>query len=124
MLARVDRLVALVSWVAAAAVVLMLLFGPALLAHDASGSAAASPYGTTPSAISGKQLFVGNCGMCHTFTPAGTSGQVGPNLDQLSLTVAQVAQQVRQGGGTMPSFAGQLTPAQIQAVATFVATGH
>ena len=129
MLARVDRVVALVSWVAAAAVILMLLFGPALVAHDSSGPAAASPYGgggssSGSSAISGKQVFVGNCGSCHTFAPAGTSGQVGPDLDGLSLTVAQVAQQVRQGGGAMPSFAGSLTPAQIQAVATFVATGH
>ena len=31
----------------------------------------------------GKDAFIAaGCGACHTFTPAGTSGQVGPNLDR------------------------------------------
>ena len=29
----------------------------------------------------GQQLFVKNCGVCHTLGAAGTSGTVGPNLD-------------------------------------------
>ena len=29
----------------------------------------------------GKQLFVNNCGPCHTLAAAGTDGVVGPNLD-------------------------------------------
>ena len=29
----------------------------------------------------GKVLFVKNCGSCHTLADAGTSGQIGPNLD-------------------------------------------
>lgn len=29
----------------------------------------------------GQQLFTQKCGTCHTLTAAGTSGQVGPNLD-------------------------------------------
>jgi mono/diheme cytochrome c family protein len=34
---------------------------------------------------SGKQLFTAQgCGSCHTFTPASTSGQVGPNLDNIA----------------------------------------
>jgi mono/diheme cytochrome c family protein len=34
----------------------------------------------------GKTVFlsVGGCGSCHTFTPAGSSGKVGPDLDKLS----------------------------------------
>jgi cytochrome c oxidase subunit 2 len=29
-----------------------------------------------------EQLFVSNCGSCHTLAEAGTSGEVGPNLDE------------------------------------------
>ena len=29
----------------------------------------------------GKELFVKNCGSCHTLADAGTSGKIGPNLD-------------------------------------------
>src|SRR5947208_16883375 len=36
----------------------------------------------TPNAVRGKQLFVQKCGSCHTLSHAGTSGQVGPNLDE------------------------------------------
>lgn len=34
----------------------------------------------------GKTVFlsVGGCGSCHTFTPAGSSGKIGPDLDQLA----------------------------------------
>jgi mono/diheme cytochrome c family protein len=31
----------------------------------------------------GKELFVNNCGPCHTLAAAGTDGVVGPNLDDL-----------------------------------------
>ena len=29
----------------------------------------------------GRELFIKNCGSCHTLAEAGTSGQIGPNLD-------------------------------------------
>ena len=31
----------------------------------------------------GKELFINNCGPCHTLAAAGTDGVVGPNLDQV-----------------------------------------
>src|SRR5919106_296428 len=31
----------------------------------------------------GKELFLNNCGACHTLAAAGTDGVVGPNLDDL-----------------------------------------
>jgi hypothetical protein len=69
----------------------MLLFGPALVAHDASRAAPVTPYGVT--AISGKQVFLANCGSRHTLAAAGTTGQLGPSLDQLWLIASQVANQ-------------------------------
>jgi cytochrome c551/c552 len=41
----------------------------------------------------GKRVFVdAGCGACHIFTPAGTTGKVGPNLDNLA-TYAKAANQ-------------------------------
>jgi mono/diheme cytochrome c family protein len=48
--------------------------------------------------------------------------QVGPNLDELKPPLARVKHQVEVGGGVMPAFKGKLTPAQIAAVAKFVAS--
>ena len=45
-------------------------------------------------ATAGAALFKAQgCGGCHTFTPAGTNGNVGPDLDKL----AQYAQTANQG---------------------------
>ncbi len=71
----------------------------------------------------GKQVFASaGCGGCHTLKDAGTSGTVGPNLDQLKPSQARVVTQVTNGGTIMPSFKGKLTAAQIQAVATYVSS--
>lgn len=32
--------------------------------------------------VQGKELFAAQCGSCHTLADAGTTGQVGPNLDE------------------------------------------
>jgi mono/diheme cytochrome c family protein len=47
----------------------------------------------------GQQLFVAHCGACHTLDAAGTVGQVGPNLDDISITEADVLHAIRTGGG-------------------------
>jgi mono/diheme cytochrome c family protein len=72
------------------------------------------------SASDPKALFTSNCAGCHTFAAAGTNGKVGPNLDQISLTADRIAEQIRNGGGGMPPFQGQLTDQQIQALAKYV----
>jgi mono/diheme cytochrome c family protein len=70
---------------------------------------------------SGEMVFAqAGCGGCHTLAAAGSSGQVGPNLDDLDLTVDVVENQVRNGGGGMPAFEGDLSDAEIQAVAQYV----
>lgn len=76
-----------------------------------------------PAKPDGKAVFASaGCGGCHTLKAAGSSGNVGPNLDQLKPAKATVAHQVEVGGGAMPSFKGQLSPAEIDAVATFVSS--
>jgi cbb3-type cytochrome c oxidase subunit III len=70
----------------------------------------------------GKDIFTANCGSCHTLKDAGTSGNVGPNLDQLKPNEARVNRQVTNGGAVMPAFKDTLTPAQITAVAKYVSS--
>jgi mono/diheme cytochrome c family protein len=83
---------------------------------------ATSGGGGSPTAV-GKQVFASaGCGGCHTLKDAGSSGNVGPNLDQLKPSAAAVSHQVQVGGGAMPSFKGQLSPAQIAAVAAYVSS--
>lgn len=74
------------------------------------------------SSTSGKDIFTANCGSCHTLKDAGTSGNVGPNLDQLKPPLEIVQHQVINGGAQMPAFKGTLTAAQITAVAKYVSS--
>jgi mono/diheme cytochrome c family protein len=83
---------------------------------------AATTGGGKPAAPNGKQIFSSNCASCHTLKAAGATGTVGPNLDQLKPAEPVVERQVTNGGGTMPAFKGTLTPAEIKAVAAFVAS--
>jgi mono/diheme cytochrome c family protein len=68
----------------------------------------------------GKVIFTTNCGGCHTLADAGTTGTVGPNLDDLKPAQDVVAEQVTNGGGAMPPFGGTLTEEQINEVAAYV----
>lgn len=72
----------------------------------------------------GKTVFTTTCGSCHTLKAAGTSGAVGPNLDELEPDLATVEHQVVNGGGGMPAFGkeGALNAKEIKAVATYVST--
>ncbi len=64
-----------------------------------------------------KVLFESNCGSCHTLADAGTTGTIGPNLDELKPSQQAAQQQITNGGGGMPAFKGQLTPEQIDLLA-------
>src|SRR4051812_48785008 len=93
-----------------------------------TATAVAPSGGTTTSATpqgkpDGKQVYASaGCGGCHTMKAGGSTGNVGPNLDQLKPSKDAVAHQVTVGGGAMPAFKGQLSDAQIQAVAEYVAS--
>jgi mono/diheme cytochrome c family protein len=69
----------------------------------------------------GREVFVANCGSCHALSDAGTSGTIGPSLDRIGLSAAEVEQQVRMGGGAMPAFEGQLSEEEIAQVSAYVA---
>jgi mono/diheme cytochrome c family protein len=73
------------------------------------------------SASDGKGIFKeSGCANCHTLAAAGARGTVGPNLDELKPSKSTVAGALTNGQGTMVSFRGKLSAAQIQAVADFV----
>lgn len=72
-------------------------------------------------ATDGKELFAqAGCAACHTLKAAGSSGQIGPNLDTAKPDRALVILRVTNGQGVMPSFKGKLSAAQIGAVADYV----
>jgi mono/diheme cytochrome c family protein len=60
------------------------------------------------------------CGGCHTLAAAGSTGTVGPDLDELQPDLEQVVEQVTNGGGAMPAFSGTLSEQQIRDVAAYV----
>lgn len=78
--------------------------------------------GSSATLAAGKSEFETNCGSCHTLAEAGTTGEVGPNLDELMPELALVETQVTNGGGGMPAFQGVLTGEEIAAVAAYVST--
>jgi glucose dehydrogenase/cytochrome c5 len=95
-----------------------VLLGFALGATEPS-QLAAPKKATGPA--NGQLVFESTCGTCHTLAAAGTKGTVGPNLDELAPDEGTVEHQVINGGGKMPAFKGQLSPAEIKAVSKFVA---
>jgi mono/diheme cytochrome c family protein len=72
-------------------------------------------------AAAGKEVFAqGGCGGCHVLAAAGTSGSVGPNLDEAKPSFDLVVERVTNGSGVMPSFKDQFSEEQIKNVAAFV----
>jgi mono/diheme cytochrome c family protein len=76
---------------------------------------------TTEQPTDGKSIFTANCGSCHTLADAGTSGAVGPNLDESMPSAELAVDRVTNGQGAMPSFKDSLDADQINAVADYVA---
>jgi mono/diheme cytochrome c family protein len=74
-------------------------------------------------AAAGKQVFAtAGCGGCHTLQAAGSSGNVGPNLDDAKPDEALIKDRVENGKPPMPAFgkSGQLTQKQVDDVVAFV----
>jgi mono/diheme cytochrome c family protein len=84
--------------------------------------AASAPVPANADAAAGATVFgQAGCGSCHTLAGANAHGQIGPDLDKLKPAYEQVRLQVQRGGGSMPAFKGQLTPAQIRDLSAYVA---
>jgi mono/diheme cytochrome c family protein len=90
-------------------------------------------------AKTGEQIFTAaGCAGCHTFTPAGSNGTIGPNLNDLKSAAAKFAkgkppeEYVRESilkpdafvvpgfSNSMPSFDGRLTDQQVQALIDYL----
>ena len=78
-----------------------------------------SPDGGDPEA--GKGIFANyGCGSCQSLEAAGTSGNIGPNLDEAKPSLSLVVARVTNGKGAMPSFKDTLCDKQIRDVAAYV----
>lgn len=73
----------------------------------------------------GKQIFtetaVPSCTVCHTLADAGSTGAIGPDLDELQPDAERVYKAVTDGIGVMPPFADKLSEEQRKALAAYVA---
>jgi mono/diheme cytochrome c family protein len=91
-------------------------------AATTSAGATTAPPGAGD-ATAGKAVFASaGCAACHTLKDAGSTGTVGPNLDQLKPAFARVKHQVENGGGPMPAFKGTLSAKQIDDVSAYVSS--
>jgi cytochrome c6 len=119
-LRALDRVLAPLSWLAAAFAVIVLLVGPELIGADKPAApAAAAEQGAPPD---GAKVFASaGCDGCHTLKAAGASGTTGPDLDSLKPDAGTVSSVVKSGSGAMPSFGSRLSGVEIQAVADYVA---
>jgi mono/diheme cytochrome c family protein len=74
----------------------------------------------TGDAAAGKTVFVANCGTCHVLADAGTSGTIGPNLDDSQPDLELVTDRVTNGQGVMPAFGDSLSEEEIANVSAYV----
>lgn len=100
-------------------------------ARSASASEIARPEAAVPDAppppdpalrTAGLALFSSySCGTCHAFADANASGAIGPSLDRNPrLTKAFAIDVMTTGRGAMPSFAGQMSDAEIATLADYL----
>lgn len=92
--------------------------------NDGGGSSATTATQTETggggaTTAAGAELFKQRCGNCHTLAAADTSGQIGPNLDELRPDEARVLAAIEEGPSAMPP--NLLQGAEAEAVARFVA---
>ena len=69
----------------------------------------------------GESVFASaGCGGCHTLEAAGSSGSIGPNLDESQPDMELVIDRVTNGSGAMPPFKDSLSEQEIADVAAYV----
>jgi ubiquinol-cytochrome c reductase cytochrome b subunit len=92
-----------------------------------SGSPVPAHYleGRSPLEVQGALVLQNKqCRNCHSLD--GSGGQRGPALDDVAtrLTGDQLVRQVIQGGGNMPAYGKNLSPAEVTALVAFMQTLH
>ena len=90
------------------------------VAEPSAGEPPGAPRPGDPAVGEGVFLGSAGCGSCHTLADAGTTGTVGPNLDEAKPPYELVIDRVTNGQGVMPSFAAELGEDEIQDVAAYV----
>ncbi len=90
------------------------------VAEPPGGEPPGSPRPGDPAVGEGVFLGSAGCGSCHTLADAGTTGTIGPNLDETKPPYELVIDRVTNGQGIMPSFAAELGEDEIQDVAAYV----
>jgi mono/diheme cytochrome c family protein len=79
----------------------VLIFGREKPSAEAAGTTTTKPAQTAPAAgdaTAGKAVFTSaGCAACHTFKPAGSTGTIGPNLDD-------IAEYAQKAGQSLPDF--------------------
>ena len=81
--------------------------------------------GRSPLELQGALLVQGKqCRNCHAL--GGLGGQRGPALDDVAtrLTHGQLVRQILEGGGNMPAYGKNLSPAEVTALVAFLGTMH
>ncbi len=91
---------------------------------ETTGTETTGPSGLKGDIVAGKAVFTGSAGCtgCHTLADAGSTGTVGPNLDDSKPSADLVVDRVTNGRGAMPPFQGTLTEQQIADVAAYVSS--
>jgi mono/diheme cytochrome c family protein len=81
--------------------------------------------GVEGDAEAGAAIYAENgCGSCHTLADAGSTGNIGPNLDESSVDFAAAVEQITNGGGGMQAYSGTLSEEEIANVAAYVVTAR
>lgn len=91
---------------------------PAPTPETPSEEPTGAPSEEEPAAEEGQQIFVENCGSCHVLADAGTSGTVGPSLDEIQPDRERVLSAIETGPGAMPE--NVVTGSDAETVADYV----
>lgn len=100
-------------------------WSPVMSAWSGAPTPAAYVKGRSPLELQGALLIQSKqCRNCHSLGGAG--GMRGPALDDTAtrLTRDQLIRQILQGGGNMPAYGKNLSPAQVTAIVAFLETMH
>ncbi len=112
---RVSRRPIAMAVGAAVPVVLLVLTWQGSQAPGAGGEVS-----THPGAVAFAQDL--GCGSCHSMEDAGTTGNVGPVLDDAQPPFEEALQVIQNGRGAMPAFGDRLDENQLACIAGYVAT--